>query len=331
MPPTEPLVSVITPAYNVELFIQESIDSVLAQTEGNFEYLIVDDGSTDATKTIIENAAAQDPRVRLIQGAHAGSGAARNLGIGEARGKYIAFLDGDDRWDPKFLELLIEALESAPESVGAVFCQTRIIDEAGRVYWRRYRSARDYDFDALLVQDCPPGNGSALLLRKSCFDEAGLFDEDLKSAVDFDMWLRIARDASTPTFRGVRHCLVDLRVRRGAISRDLTGRLTSMQKLLDRFIPSLRHTPAPLAYVRPTVVAFRAGNDEVAERWLKEARKAELPWLLKDSYGRRVLLWGFFNRRQRNVGRMLSAKVKQLVIRSLSLVSSSLRGVANRG
>jgi glycosyltransferase involved in cell wall biosynthesis len=109
-----PLVSVITPAYNVARYIGEAIDSVIAQTQGDFEYLVVDDGSTDETEQIVRAYAARDARTRLLSGGHRGSSTARNLGIRQARGTYIAFLDGDDRWHPQFLARSVRAMAEAP-------------------------------------------------------------------------------------------------------------------------------------------------------------------------------------------------------------------------
>ena len=102
--PAAPRVTVVTPAYNVGRYIGEAVDSVLRQTFPDFEYLVVDDGSADDTAQVIKSHGNEDPRLRLIQIAHSGLSAARNAGIREARGRYIALLDGDDRWRPKFLE-----------------------------------------------------------------------------------------------------------------------------------------------------------------------------------------------------------------------------------
>lgn len=114
------LVSVIIPAYNVEQYIQAALRSVQSQTWGNWEALVVYDGSTDGTAEKMKELAACDTRIRLIQQANAGVSAARNAGLAVAQGSYIAFLDGDDEWKPDLLSTLIAAKELA--KTGFAYC-----------------------------------------------------------------------------------------------------------------------------------------------------------------------------------------------------------------
>lgn len=322
-----PLITVITPAYNVAKYIGEAIESVLGQSEDRFEYLVVDDGSTDETAQIAASYAQQDTRLRLINGSHAGSSAARNVALREAKGRYVAFLDADDRWHPTFLERMLEVITSAPRRIGVVFCQAWVIDESGRKYWRRARPARDYGLDDLLIFDNPTANGSVLFIKRSCFDQAGLFNEAMQSSVDLDMWLRIAHNTDTPVFRGVKDLLVDLRVRSGAISRDLETRMKWNDHILDEWVPRLREKNRPLAYVRPAVMAFRAGSDERAERLARKALAAGAPLLAGDAYGRRVLVWDKLRPSQRTLVRKSASTGKQAIIRTITR-SASLAGKA---
>jgi glycosyltransferase involved in cell wall biosynthesis len=310
-----PLISVITPAYNVGKYIGEAVDSVLAQTEGRFEYLIVDDGSTDDTVEVVRKRMEVDDRLRLVPGEHRGSSAARNVGLREVKGRYVAFLDGDDRWDAEFLQKMVAAIEAAPDNVGVVFCQGRIIDDSGRAYWRRNRPARDYDMDDMLVYDNPLGNGSLLLAKSSVFEEVGIFDEDLQSAVDLEMWLRIGHKSSTPIFRGIKDALIDIRVRPGAMSRDSSTRLNAIQEILDTWVPRLRPENQARAFVRPAVVAFRVGDDVRAEKWAAQAMPAGKAWMLRDGYGPRMLGWNLLARKQRSMLRALLGGVKSLIIK----------------
>src|SRR5271166_3221992 len=117
--PFSPRVTVITPAYNVRQYIGEAIDSVLAQTFRDFEYLVVDDGSTDGTIAEILSRVEIDPRLRLIEAQHGGPARARNIAIEQAEGEFIAFLDGDDRWDPDFLDNQLALIESLDLDVAA--------------------------------------------------------------------------------------------------------------------------------------------------------------------------------------------------------------------
>ncbi|GAA4700313.1 hypothetical protein GCM10023215_43790 [Pseudonocardia yuanmonensis] len=250
------LVSVITPAYDVGPWIGEAIDSVRRQTEGRFEYLVIDDGSTDDTADVVRARAALDPRIRLISTPNAGSGAARNLGIVESSAPFVAFLDGDDRWHPEFLRRQLDVLEGAGGRVGATFCHTRVMLENGRVVGPRWQPAGVCDMDRFLAENNPAHNGSSLLVRRSCFDEVGVFDTGLASAVDQEMWLRIGARSSTPLFRGVRRYLVDMRLMRtGSISSDRGARYDALEKLLTEYAPMMRRLPMGLAYVQPAVFA----------------------------------------------------------------------------
>lgn len=107
-----PKVSVIIPIYNVEAYIPKCLESLLAQTYGDFEILCIDDASADGSVRVIREYQQKDPRIRLLQQEHAGVSAARNLGLANARGTYIAFVDGDDWLAPEALEKLVTAAES---------------------------------------------------------------------------------------------------------------------------------------------------------------------------------------------------------------------------
>jgi glycosyltransferase involved in cell wall biosynthesis len=287
-----PRITVITPAYNVGRYIGEAMDSVLAQSFVDFEYLVVDDGSTDNTADVIGQRAKTDPRVRHVSSDHLGACHARNAGIAEAKGELIAFLDGDDRWHPGFLQEQLSLLESAGPRVAAVFARSRVMSENGRVYQILWQRAGRYDFDDMLVCSCPPRTGSSLLIRKRAFELAGLFDESLESAQDLDMWLRIQHDSGMPYFVGSRKYLLDIRVRAGAISRDHKKRFVALDQLVATYGPEMRRRPQGMAYVRAAYFAYRDGEDEFAERWAHAAREeAPLMALLTDSYGRRMLTW----------------------------------------
>src|SRR5690349_19472505 len=110
-----PLVSIITPAYNAAGYLDETLRSIRAQTVSDWELLLVDDGSTDATLRIARTAAARDRRVRVIATPNQGQSLARNLAMREARGRLFALLDSDDLWLPHYLEAQIAVLEQHPD------------------------------------------------------------------------------------------------------------------------------------------------------------------------------------------------------------------------
>lgn len=186
----EPLVSVVIVTYNKADTIGEAIESVLRQTYTHFEILVVDDGSTDATAEAVQPYL---DRIRYLPKSNGGTGSARNLGIQEAKGSYVAFLDGDDLWLPNKLELQMQAFEREPELL-AVQCSaycvdaglTRILEE------RRCHPRWDTLADFLLFRNLPAFS-STVVIRKEAFHRIGGFGTDLVILSDWDMVCRLAR------------------------------------------------------------------------------------------------------------------------------------------
>jgi glycosyltransferase involved in cell wall biosynthesis len=317
-----PLVTVITPAFNVEPYIGEAVDSVLRQRFSDFEYLVVDDGSTD--QTVNEVRKRTDPRLKIIMAPHGGPASARNVGLDRANGQFIAFLDGDDRWHPNFLRRQIALLQSAGQDVAAVFARSRVISQTGRVYAFRWQRAGYYDFDDMLIYSCPPRTGSSLLIRKSAFDVAGYF-YDKHTVGDLDMWLRIQRDSGMPYFIGGTRYIVDLRVRSGATGRNHQQRFEKLDCLIREHSAGLRRHPSGMAYVRAAVFAFRAGEEAVARRWAQLAWTAGFWQLARDSYGWRLIGWTVLQAPGRVVLRRCDAVVRGLVGLVISAPGGLLR------
>jgi len=128
-----PQVSVIIPAYNAEGTLAETLDSVLAQTFADFEAIVVSDGSTDRTASLVRDYSAHDSRIRLVEQANAGVAAARNKGIEESDSRYIAPLDADDLWHPQKLALQVQRFEDASPQTGLVYCWYHPIDDASGI------------------------------------------------------------------------------------------------------------------------------------------------------------------------------------------------------
>jgi glycosyltransferase involved in cell wall biosynthesis len=322
-PGRPPLVTVVTPAYNIAKYIGVTVDSVLRQTFHDFEYLVVDDGSTDNSVEVIKAHAGDDPRFRLVQGEHRGPSAARNAGIREAKGQYIAFVDGDDRWHPRFLERQLQLIQSLPPDVGAVFCRSRLVLENGTLVFLQWQRSGRYDFDDFLVDSNPARNGSSLLIRTSCFEDVGGFDEDLRRLEDLDMWLRIAASSKTPAFWASKYFLVDMRLRSDSRSRDRGDVATALNDMLETQTAKLRRLPAGLAYVRPALVAFKYGeNDDLAEYWAGRARTVGSGQLARTVPGIRLLFWDTLPRPARSAVRSLQYSAREL----LKDVNLRLRG-----
>jgi len=176
------LVSIITPAYNAERFIAETLASARTQTYGNLEIIVVDDGSTDGTQSVVEGIAAVDRRVQLLRQPNRGVAAARNLGIERARGEFIAPLDADDIWHPEKIARQVAAMREGGAKVGMVYTWSVRIDET-RHTLTRPSNVPDYKGNVypFLVLYNFVGNGSTPLLRRSAVLEVGGYDQSLRA------------------------------------------------------------------------------------------------------------------------------------------------------
>ena len=184
-----PKISVIMPVYNGEQTIQETIESVLAQTFSDFELIVINDGSTDATLEIVTFI--QDPRVKVISQPNRGSYPARNVGIQHALGELIAFLDADDLWTADKLEAQRKALQANPQAAVA-YSWTDFIDEFGQSLGQGIHVTKNGHVLADLLENNFIVNGSNALIRKEALFSVGGFDDSFVSAGDWDLWLRLA-------------------------------------------------------------------------------------------------------------------------------------------
>lgn len=185
------LVSTIIPTYNRRDELPRAIDSALAQSHVEQEVLVVDDGSTDGTAEMLAERYAD--RVRCIPRPNGGVSGARNLGMRESRGEFIALLDSDDEWLPTKLEKQLDLLRAHPDW-GMVLCDVQRVDAAHRptdVLRRREQIPRDGDVLLPLLR-MPSLVPASVLMRRSVFDTVGGFDESLRTAEDIDFHLRVA-------------------------------------------------------------------------------------------------------------------------------------------
>jgi glycosyltransferase involved in cell wall biosynthesis len=184
------VISVILPTYDREVYLERSIASVLGQRHPCDELIVVDDGSTDATVSVIERLAADSPvPIRLIRQENRGAAAARNTGIRAARGQWLAFLDSDDWWLPGKLGLQVTAMIANPRM---------LISNTREVWFRRGRRVNQKkkhdppggDIFLASLSMCVVGM-STVMARRELFERYGLFDETLPCCEDYDLWLRV--------------------------------------------------------------------------------------------------------------------------------------------
>jgi glycosyltransferase involved in cell wall biosynthesis len=211
-----PLVSIILPVYNGEAFLDATLDSALGQSYRNIEVIVVDDGSRDRSPAIVDARAAHDPRLRLIRQANRGVAAARNRGIAESRGEFIAPLDADDLWDPSKIERQVARMLELGEDAGLVYSWWLWIDSEGIVLdyspqWRIEGASAD-----ALLQVNYIGCASIPLFRRTHLTALGGYDETLREGCeDWDLSLRMAERARTGMVPAV---LVAYRRSRGSMS-----------------------------------------------------------------------------------------------------------------
>jgi glycosyltransferase involved in cell wall biosynthesis len=185
-----PRVSIIMPCYNGAVHLARSVGSLRAQTVGDWELLLIDDGSTDDSRVVAEGLALVDARIRPFSQARAGAVAARNRGLSAATGRHVAFLDSDDTWHPEFLQAMLGALDENP-GFDMAYCGWQNIGLGGGRDLPYVPP--DYEIEGKvesLMRSCPwPIHG--VLLRSVLFENGARFDQALVTSEDYDLWLRL--------------------------------------------------------------------------------------------------------------------------------------------
>ena len=188
-----PLVSVVIPTYNRAYSVGKAVHSVIRQTYENLEIIIVDDGSTDNTREIIENI--KDSRIVYIYQKNQRQSAARNNGVRVAKGDLIAFLDSDDIWLPEKLEKQVKAFQSDPH-IGLVTCWSKSVnvnDPDNYAINACYaRNREEFILDLLLEKVII--STSQAVIKRECFEKLGGFDPNFLLEEDYDMFLRVASE-----------------------------------------------------------------------------------------------------------------------------------------
>jgi len=232
-----PVVSVIIPMYNVEKYIEQSINSVLNQCYHHFELILVDDGCVDNTIKLVNTFS--DPRIRLIKQSNRGLSGARNTGIDAARGLYVALLDADDYWAPEKLTKHVQHLNDNP-NVGISYCPSLFVSEEGDLLGiGQFPKLKNISKQEVFCRN-PIGNGSAPVIRRSLLSEIGrfgvkkdkyrsiYFDENLKQSEDIELWTRIALTTKWQ-FAGLETPLTYYRINNAGLSADLNKQFASWQ------------------------------------------------------------------------------------------------------
>lgn len=234
-----PTVSVVMTCYNYGKYVGQSIESVLMQTYKDFELIIINDGSTDNSDSIIK-CYTKDRRIHYIMQDNAGQARAKNAGIKLSCGKYIAFLDADDLWEKEKIEMQLPLFMR--NETGVVYSNAIWIDdesrEIGRGWGSGYFRPRSQKVSNYLLYDNFIYFSSAIV-RKECFDKVGIFDESLTMGIDWDLWLRMSVHYE---FDYVDKHLIKYRWGHiGQMSKNKIDRLRCSFTILQRFLESNSH------------------------------------------------------------------------------------------
>ncbi|RLC39556.1 MAG: glycosyl transferase [Candidatus Nealsonbacteria bacterium] len=288
----KPTVSVIIPTYNRAHLIGRAIQSVLDQTYQDFEIIVVDDASTDNTKEVVKSFG--DKRIKYLRlRENSGSSAApKNTAIKITKGKYIALLDSDDEWLPEKLEKQIQLFKnSKKKNLGFVGCNVLVVDEQTNKRYE-YKTPKYKNVFQRLLENDFIWSSSSVMVKKSVIDNVGLFDESLKNANDWEMWIRIAQKydfdfVDEPLFKYYWHG--------GNITRT-AGNLKKIQYkeyiLIKHKNLYKKHPKAYSITLRNIGTAYLLNND------LKNARKYFIkaikvaPWYLRTYFNLIVSLFG---------------------------------------
>jgi glycosyltransferase involved in cell wall biosynthesis len=255
---SNPVINVIITAYNVGPYIAETIESVLAQTRQDYEAIVINDGSTDDTEERIEP---YRDRIVYLKQKNGGVMRARNAGLEAARGEYIAMLDGDDLWEPRFLEILAGMLDEDSE-LGAAFPNAWFFGSpkfAGQLHQDVFPVAEPVTFDRVMRRECHIFG--SLVFRRLLLADVGGYDESLQGqgAEDFELWLRMLRFGHR--FKFTTEPLVQYRWRRNSLSNTGVGLMKCLASVHEKLLASYSLTPEQFAWVEAQLHEIRAQRD----------------------------------------------------------------------
>lgn len=279
------------PAYNQAQYIAQAIQSVLDQSFTNFELIVVNDGSTDATPEIL--ATFSDPRLRVIHQQNGGLSAARNTGIRHSTASWITFLDSDDLLRPDHLAVLYGYLQQHP-ALGLVAGQSWLIDADGQIVDRRQsQHVRPLTLHSLLLGN-PIRNTACTLIRREWVERVGCFDHSLRACEDWDMWIRLAR-AGCPMVKiepAVMLYRIHTQQMTGELERMRRSRLAVIEKFfaqsdLPDSISALHDQAVASVLIKVAALAYRLADYQTGQADLREAVRLD-PELKAQRYRRLV-------------------------------------------
>jgi glycosyltransferase involved in cell wall biosynthesis len=247
-----PAVSILMPAYKVDKYITEALDSVFNQTFTDFEVIVINDGSPDQLEQVLEP---YMNRIVYLKQENSGQSAARNRAIEIARGRYLALLDPDDIWTPDYLSIQISMMDNDP-TISVLYPDAVLFGNPfyeGKTYMQTCPSEGEVTLKKLITEEC--NVMISALIRRDVMIEVGAFDEALRSSEDFDLWVRIAKQGHRIAFH--RAPLVYYRRRPESLSADDTAMCKSILKVMEKLM-RLDLTPEEEAVVQQRMTYYQA-------------------------------------------------------------------------
>jgi len=229
---SKPTISVVIPAYNAAHYLSDTIHSVLAQSYTDWELLIINDGSTDTTESVVNRYCQQDGRIQLVTKENGGVSSSRNLGATLAKGELIAFLDADDKWLPNKLAVHAEYMHSHPE-VGVSFARVELMNSDGssmnKLTSNQLTQLQPQEF----LYSNPTVTTSNVVIRRDLFHKMQGFDQTINHSEDMELLFRIA-SCSDFKIEGINQTLVQYRIHNTGLSSTLKNMEDGWKKMLEK-------------------------------------------------------------------------------------------------
>jgi len=269
----DPLISVITPTYNRASYLPETIESVLSQNYRNLEHIIIDDGSSDTTRNLV-NAYLDKGKIRYFYQKNSGQSIARNKGLKEAKGEFVCFLDSDDRWLPNKLRKQLNAFLVNPD-VDIVYGDYIFIDEQGNEISHNNMSRYSGNITKPLLKDNFVSMNTTMT-RTTKLKAISGFNENIEVADDYDLWLRLSVESR---FLYIPELLAEYRIMNKQLSSNKSKRFASNEKTLLSFFdsnpnllnPEERKDALNFFYTRATRHFSHEGNWDEEKKYLIKA------------------------------------------------------------
>ncbi len=303
----QPLVSIVVPAYNIEKYISQTLESIIGQTYENIEIIVVDDGSTDTTLHAIHEYAKKDARLVVFSQANKGLSAARNAGFRLAKGEYLCIIDADDIMMPEKVEQQLCFLQAHP-SADFTYSKVRyFVNETHQLCIRDMPTPEGQEVHSELLKKGNLISPNSVFFRKSVFDTVGGFDESLRSAEDLDYWLFLS--GKGVNFLHQDQYLTLCRMRQDSLTADSVtmyssvvrvfekhlpasfwSRITSSQLIKNKFLLQLAYMrrPALRANSAPSASVNRSFFSKLLNRAYLSLRRLKFSYVFKKIYDSKV-------------------------------------------